>query len=232
MSTILNIETATQVCSVGLAIDGKIAAIRESSEKNIHASRTTIFIGDVLKEAGIAYRDLSAVAVSEGPGSYTGLRIGTSVAKGLCYSLDIPLIAVSTLEAMALGAAEQMTGGGDDLFCPMIDARRMEVYCALYKKDNEKVREVSAEIVDENFLSDISAGRKVWFFGDGAQKCREVLAGRTELQFLDSVKPSAHYMAPISHRAYLENEFADTAYFEPFYLKEFIPGKPKIKGLE
>lgn len=231
MNYILNIETATQVCSVGLAMDGNTVALRESSEKNIHAGKTTIFIEEVIREAAIGYEDLSAVAVSEGPGSYTGLRIGTSVAKGLCYSLDIPLIAVSTLQAMALGAAGKAGPVGDTLFCPMIDARRMEVYSALYDAGNEKVRDVRAEIVDENFLGDIFAGRKVLFFGDGAQKCREVLINRTELHFLEAIVPSASHMATIAHQAYLRSEFADTAYFEPFYLKEFIPGKPKIKGL-
>jgi tRNA threonylcarbamoyladenosine biosynthesis protein TsaB len=231
MVYILNIETATKVCSVGVSYGEEVLVLRESTERNIHAVKTTVFIEEVLAEAGIGKDKLSAVAVSKGPGSYTGLRIGTSVAKGLCYALDIPLIAISTLEAMAFGAA-QKAGKDNDLYCPMIDARRMEVYCAFFNKQIEIMRDTNAEVIDGNSFTDISAGRKVWYFGDGAPKCREVFSQRPEMTFLEDLFPSASYMAPISNRAYMAKEFADTAYFEPFYLKEFIPGKPKIKGLD
>jgi len=231
MAYILNIETATQVCSVGLSFNGEVQALRESSEKNIHASMTTIFIEDVLKEATAGYADLSAVAVSQGPGSYTGLRIGTSVAKGLCYSLDIPLIAVSTLQAMAYGAS--LTVDDDEcLFCPMIDARRMEVYAALFDSKNEQVREVKPEIIEKNSFSDYLKDNRVYFFGNGAEKTKAILAGNPNAFFLDDIFPSAKFMAPLAHRAYEQNNFADTAYFEPFYLKEFMPGIPRVKGLK
>lgn len=231
MAYILNIETATHVCSVGLSLDGEVRSMRESSERNIHASMTTLFIEEVLKEEAIRYADLSALAVSKGPGSYTGLRIGTSVAKGLCYSLDIPLIAVSTLQAMAYGAS--LTVDDDDcLFCPMIDARRMEVYAALFNSKNEQVREVKPEIIEKDSFSDNLKGHRVYFFGDGSEKSKEVLSGNANAFFLDDILPSARFMAPLAHRAYRQKDFADTAYFEPFYLKEFRPGIPRVKGLE
>jgi tRNA threonylcarbamoyladenosine biosynthesis protein TsaB len=237
MSLIFNIETATRICSVGLARGGQIMSIRESNEKNIHASKVTVFIEEILEETGVERKDIKAVAVSMGPGSYTGLRIGVSVAKGLCYAMDIPLLAISTLQAMALGASEILGHNTKepDLFCPMIDARRMEVYCALFNVRNEQVREIKAEIIDENSFSSFLDSNRIWFFGDGADKCREVLSGKKDALFprggiLDST-PSARYLARLSHQAFLEDIFEDLAYFEPYYLKDFIAGIPRVKGL-
>jgi len=242
MSLIINIETATRICSVGLALDGKILAIRESTEKNIHASRVTVFIKEILEENGVTMNDLDAIAVSKGPGSYTGLRIGVSVAKGLCYALDIPLIAISTLQAMAAGAVELAGDNIDknDLLCPMIDARRMEVYSALFDAENGEVRGIEAEIIEAGSLSGFLADRRVWFFGDGAEKCREVLSVSNNALFLADILPagkvpsipSARYLAKLSYLADIRNEYADVAYFEPYYLKDFIAGIPRVKGLK
>ena len=229
MPYILNIETATQHCSVGLALDGKIIAIRESDEKNIHAAKVTVFSEEVCHEGGIEMNELSAVAVSMGPGSYTGLRIGVSAAKGFCYALDIPLIAIPTLQSIALSA---MNIAADDkaLYCPMIDARRMEVYSALFDSDNDQVRKTEALIIDEQSFDEELRKSKIIYCGDGAEKCRDILDSKGMI-FLDDVKPSAVSMAVIAAQKFNERSFEDLAYFEPFYLKDFIAGAPKVKGL-
>jgi len=229
MTLILNIETATQVCSVGLSNDSELLALRESHEKNIHAARVTIFCEEVLKEAGKTMSDLDAVAVSMGPGSYTGLRIGVSAAKGLCYALDIPLIAVPTLQSMALRASQNIPDH-QALFCPMIDARRMEVYTALYDANNDEVRKTEALIIDENSYENESGSNKIFFFGDGAEKCKEGLLPKG-MSFIDGINPSAESMAHLSSEKFDNKDFEDLAYFEPYYLKDFIAGKPKVKGL-
>jgi tRNA threonylcarbamoyladenosine biosynthesis protein TsaB len=234
MSLILNIETATQFCSVGIARDGQILAIRESNEKNIHAARVTVFVEEVIREAGVNMTDLKAVAVSMGPGSYTGLRIGVSAAKGFCYALDIPLIAVPTLQSMALKALhleEKRIGINPDfLFCPMIDARRMEVYTALYDYQNQEIRKTEALIVEENSFDEELKNHRIIYFGDGAEKCRELLDSEGMI-YMDGIDPSASSMATISQEKFSSGDFADLAYFEPFYLKDFIAGKPRVKGL-
>lgn len=227
---ILYIETATQSCSVAIGKGTRILAIRESREKNAHARNVTLFIDEVLKEAGIKKEDVNAVAVSMGPGSYTGLRIGTSTAKGFCYALNIPLIAVSTLQAMAVGMADEKKEKA--LYCPMIDARRMEVYAAVFDQNNKRIRETKAEIVDENSFSEYLNEHKVIFFGDGAQKCQEVLGDHPNASFVDDFYPSAKYMITIATDKFHNTEFEDVAYFEPYYLKDFIAGKPKVKGLK
>lgn len=229
MTFILNIETATQRCSIGLARDGETIAIRESDEKNIHAAKVTIFSEEVCREAGIDMNQLNAVAVSMGPGSYTGLRIGVSAAKGFCFALDIPLIAVSTLQSMALGAIETV-GNEDVLYCPMIDARRMEVYTALFDRQNKLIKDIEAMIVDEQSFEAELRDHTIWYFGDGAEKCREILDPKGMI-CLENIKPSARNMAVIAHTKFLEGSVEDLAYFEPFYLKDFIAGKPKVKGL-
>ncbi len=281
MSYILNIETATKVCSIAIGKDGKLIALKEADKEKSHSSVITLFIQEVLKEASIALSSLDAVAVSKGPGSYTGLRIGVSTAKGVCYSLDKPLIAISTLQAMALGAAPPgpPVGGGSQhsetpssppptppkggesqrskthynpsdksdaipkvspqrgdgrgaavLFCPMIDARRMEVYTAFYDMNNNEVRKTSADIIDENSYTDILDKNKVVFFGDGAAKCKEVLSHYTSAIFVDNVFPSARNMIPLSEKAFNDRQFGDVAYFEPYYLKDFIAGIPASSG--
>jgi len=221
MAFILNIETATTVCSVALSDNEKLVAVREVNAGYTHAENITVFIDEVLKEAGLGPSDLDAVAVSRGPGSYTGLRIGVSAAKGLCYALDIPLIAVDTLAAMAQG----MKSAKDVLLCPMIDARRMEVYCAVYDGSGREREPVSAKIIDESSFAGILEKNRVIFFGDGAAKCKAVLGKNSHAVFVDDIHPSSKHMIPLAWEKFSEKEFADLAYFEPFYLKEFIAGK-------
>ena len=231
MSLILNIETATQHCSVGLADHGKIIAIRESNEKNIHASKVTVFTDEVCREAGIGMKDLDAIAVSMGPGSYTGLRIGVSTAKGFCYALEIPLLAVPTLQSMALKVSMLSDYPEDMLFCPMIDARRMEVYTALFDRDNRPVKDTEALIMDDNSFEEALKGHEIIYFGDGAEKGRDLLDPKG-MKFLDGIQPSADGIAIISYDKFRKGQTEDLAYFEPFYLKDFIAGPPKVKGLK
>lgn len=232
---ILNIETATSICSVALTKNNELLSRRESDDKNSHSSKLTLFIDEVVKEVDINYTDLDAIAVSKGPGSYTGLRIGVSTAKGLCYALDKPLISVATLQAMALGMTKKFVTENlyekPVLFCPMIDARRMEVYSALYDSNNKEVREIRAEIIDKNSFSEFLQKNKIIFFGDGASKCKQVLAHQGNAVFIDNFSPSASFMTEIANLKFKEKVFEDVAYFEPFYLKDFIAGKPKVKGL-
>lgn len=227
MAVILNIETSTQVCSASIAKNGEVIAIRESFEDRSHASLLTVFINELLQEVKITANDLDAVSVSEGPGSYTGLRIGVSVAKGICYARKIPLIAVNTLQAMALMAKEE----ANDLsciYCSLIDARRMEVYSAMFNAKQEQTRETLAEIIDENSFNNELANGKVAFYGNGAEKCKEYIKASNAI-FLDNIHPSAKYMAPLAQEAFAQNKFKDVAYFEPFYLKDFVATTPKKK---
>jgi tRNA threonylcarbamoyladenosine biosynthesis protein TsaB len=231
MALILNIETATKICSVSLAKDGNIIAARETDEGNSHSTLLSPFIKEVMEESDTAFGDLEAVAVSMGPGSYTGLRIGVSTAKGLCFGSDIPLIAVSTLEAMAVQAKKQYQGKKAQLvYAPMIDARRMEVYSEFFDADLQALNEISAIIVDENtFTTDLDK-HPILFFGDGAAKCMDTINHPNALYFEGGL-PSAEGMAPIAERKYRAKEFVDVAYFEPFYLKEFVAAVSKVKGL-
>ena len=236
MPFILNIETSTQVCSVSLSAVHDLIAIRESNEPNVHASHVALFIDEVIRESGVPLQDLAAVAVSKGPGSYTGLRIGVSSAKGLCYSADIPLISVSTLLSMTAGLIASLMNEGkdipaDSLFCPMIDARRMEVYNALYDVRLKQVRTVCAEEIDEGSFQDELANHPVWFFGDGSEKCRPLLGNHLHANFIHDFKPSSVFMIPLAYEKFQQGQFENVAYFEPFYLKDFIPGLPKVKGL-
>jgi len=219
--TILQIETATTVCSVALANQGKVIAFKEVNERNVHAEVITVFIDEILKSANIKYNELDAIAVSSGPGSYTGLRIGVSTAKGLCYALDKPLIAVETLEAMAGGI---IAGGVDNdvLLCPMIDARRMEVYTALFDATGTRVQATSAEIIDANSFSACLAQSKILFFGDGAPKCKEVLSNNANALFADDFANSAAHLTKLAYQKYQAGQFEDVAYFEPYYLKDFL----------
>jgi tRNA threonylcarbamoyladenosine biosynthesis protein TsaB len=234
MPYLLNIETSTNVCSVALS-DGKdVLILKEDFKVNNHASVLTVMIGEVLNEAGINMSQLSAVAVSKGPGSYTGLRIGVSTAKGICYAAGLPLIAISTLQAMALGMVMKLKKGmdpgikPDDWLCPMIDARRMEVYCAFYDAENRLQKEIRAEIIEPSTFASILEGHRVIFFGNGAAKCREILAGKNVL-ILEGFDPSAAFMAALSKRSFEGKDFVDVAYFEPFYLKDFVTTISKKK---
>lgn len=216
MSYILNIETATKNCSVALAKEGKTILYKEIAEEGYsHAERLHVFIEEIIKEAGITYQDISAIAVSQGPGSYTGLRIGVSAAKGLCFAMGIPLIAVDTLQILASQA--KVANG---FIIPMLDARRMEVYSAIYTPNFENKRAVQAEIITENSFDDLE--ETIYFVGDCAEKCKPVLI-KENFIFLEEIKyPSAKEMSFLSYEKYQKNDTVDVAYFEPYYLKDFM----------
>jgi len=226
MALILQLETSTTSCSVALSLDGKTLAIKEQEERNIHAGYLTLFIQEVLRACGKQMQDLDAVAVSMGPGSYTGLRIGVSTAKGLCYALDIPLIAISTLEAMTYGFKASFKDESF-LYCPMIDARRMEVYAAVYNAQAEQVLPVEARIIDENSFSDLLQNQKIVFFGDGAMKCKETLDKNPNVLFIPDFLNSAKDLSLLAFDKFSIKQFEDVAYFEPFYLKDFLATQPK-----
>jgi len=227
MGIILQLETATTSCSVALAKDGKAMGFRQLNERNIHTKVITLFIEELITSAGLVYNDLDAVAVSYGPGSYTGLRIGVSTAKGLCFALDKPLIAIETLEAMAHGVItnNEPDKYNDTLLCPMIDARRMEVYTAIFNTYGKRIKPTSAEIIDEKSFSELLQTNKILFFGDGAEKCRSVLAGDPNAQFLPEFINSATSLTKKAAEKFIKKDFEDVAYFEPYYLKDFIAGK-------
>lgn len=231
MSLILQLDTSTSVCSVSLSKGTEIISFREESEGRNHAALLTVFIQKVLDDANCHVNDLSAIAVSKGPGSYTGLRIGVSVAKGMAYALSIPLISVNTLKMMASGYLIQnpdLSLKTDLLLVPMIDARRMEVYSAIYSTKLEETRPVKAEIIDENSFQKEREKNHLIFFGDGAEKCREVLT-KERLTVDSHYIVSSRYMASIAFEKYKKEIFEDVAYFEPFYLKDFIATTPKNK---
>jgi tRNA threonylcarbamoyladenosine biosynthesis protein TsaB len=216
LAYILNIETATKNCSVALAKDGKTIISKEIAEEGYsHAERLHVFIEETVKEGGVTFQDLSAVAVSQGPGSYTGLRIGVSAAKGLCFALNIPLIAVDTLQVLASQA--KISKG---FIVPMLDARRMEVYSAIFNSNFDKIRSVEAEIITEDSFQDFQ--ETLYFVGDCAEKCKAVLTKQNFI-FLEEIKyPSAKEMSSISFDKYKKNDTEDVAYFEPYYLKDFM----------
>lgn len=216
---ILNIETATKNCSVALAKDGTTIFCKEIAEQGYsHAEKLHVFIEEIIKEAGISMTDLAAIAVSQGPGSYTGLRIGVSTAKGLCYALGIPLIAVDTLASLAKKADVE-----DGLVVPMIDARRMEVYSAIFNSKNEMIRDVQAEVLTEDSFSNFS--ETIYFVGDSNEKAKTVLT-KSNFVFLDQfIFPSAKQMSALSFQKFQQNNFEDVAYFEPYYLKDFMFAK-------
>jgi tRNA threonylcarbamoyladenosine biosynthesis protein TsaB len=217
--TILHIETSTTVCSVSLSNDGCCIFSTANYDGMNHASLLSGFIAQALDVSTQQSLVLDAVSVSSGPGSYTGLRIGVSTAKGLCYGLEIPLIALSTLENMTVQAAK-MTGATNALFCPMIDARRMEVYTTLYDQHLQELAPVSATIIDEQSFLETLGNQEIIFFGNGARKCRETIS-HPNAKFMDEVFPLASNMIDLAEKAYKNKQFVDVAYFEPFYLKEF-----------
>lgn len=232
MALILSIETATEVCSVAISDQNGILALKENAGANEHSAQLTVFVQNVLHEAGLSINALDAIAVSMGPGSYTGLRIGVSAAKGFCYALDKPLIAVSTLKAMALHAREIYPELNEEnvLLCPMIDARRMEVYSALYNNRLETVREVDAIILADDSFQDFKDFR-IALFGNGAEKTKELFRNQDYIVYPGPLQASASSIASLAMDRFLASDFVDTAYFEPMYLKDFIAGKPKVKGL-
>ena len=219
---ILSIESSTDFCSVAVSDETTVVAHKEISQPRSHASMLAPIIDEVIKEAGITIKELSAVAVSEGPGSYTGLRVGLSTAKGICFGAKIPLIAINTLAILAQqGKCEQC-----DLIVPMIDARRMEVYAALYDRALNVKREIAADIVDENSYLEFLEKHPVYFFGNGSAKCREKIT-HPNAHFIENIYPLAKWMFPLAEKAKAKEDFKDVAYFEPFYLKEFVASKPK-----
>ncbi|WP_242521405.1 tRNA (adenosine(37)-N6)-threonylcarbamoyltransferase complex dimerization subunit type 1 TsaB [Tamlana sp. s12] len=226
MSTyILNIETATTNCSVALSKNGKTIVLEEDNDKNYsHAERLHVYIDTVLKEGNITAEDLSAISVSKGPGSYTGLRIGVSAAKGLAYALNKPLIAVLTLEALA-----QQVKAESGVIVAMLDARRMEVYSAVYDMDYHVVRETQAQILDESsFIENLEQGL-VYFVGSGVEKTKTIIQ-HPNARFIEGKLPSANYMGEIANMKYKKSDTEDVAYFEPYYLKDFVALKPKPKS--
>lgn len=230
MSLILSIETATYICSVALSEGDRIIAIRETNEKNAHSRLLTVFIDEILNEAGIKATQLDAIAVSEGPGSYTGLRIGVSAAKGICYAIGKPLIDISTLKALALAMQYESTDG--DLLIPAIDARRMEIYTAVYDLQLNELTAPGSVIVDEFFFRNLPGHKRIIMAGDGAAKCVPIAEVSDRIVLTGEVHPSAKSIARLAWLKYQEKDFADTAYFEPFYMKEFLAGKPSVKGLQ
>ncbi|MEO8533690.1 MAG: tRNA (adenosine(37)-N6)-threonylcarbamoyltransferase complex dimerization subunit type 1 TsaB [Flavobacterium sp.] len=223
MSFILNIETATKNCSVAIAKNGETVLCKEIAEEGYsHAEKLHVFIEEVIAESGISVHDLEAVAVSQGPGSYTGLRIGVSAAKGLCFALNIPLIAVDTLLTLASQAKVS-----DGKIIPMLDARRMEVYSAIFNSKLETERPIEAEVIDENSFHDIT--ETVYFVGDCAEKCKPFLT-KDNFVFLEDIKyPSAAAMSKISYNKFKISDTVDVAYFEPYYLKDFMMTLPSKK---
>ncbi len=225
LALILNIETATKNCSVSLAENGNLLFIKELNEGGYsHAEKLHQFIKEVLESANITSEKLDAIAVSKGPGSYTGLRIGVSSAKGLCFAVDKPLISVETLESLA-----NQIDADKGVIVPMLDARRMEVYSSVFDKNHQQIRKIKAEIIDENSFSKELNNGKVYFLGDGAEKCKSIITHENAI-FIDDKFPSAREMSKLSFEKFKNNNFEDVAYFEPFYLKDFVvtPAKKRI----
>lgn len=226
MSCILHIETSTEVCSVAVSQDGASIFSKEDFDGPSHAVTLGVFVDEALSFADSHAIPVDAVAVSCGPGSYTGLRIGVSMAKGICFGLGIPLIAVPTSKVMCVPVLLFKDLPEDALLCPMIDARRMEVYAAVYDRALRARRDIAADIVDENSYAEFLDEHPVYFFGNGAGKCREVLK-HPNARFIENVSPLAKWMFPLAEKEMACENFKDVAYFEPFYLKEFVTSKPK-----
>lgn len=230
MALILNIETSTEVCSVTLARNGSVICSRENLEGQNHAMLLSVYIKEIFEETNLDTDHLDAVAVSGGPGSYTGLRIGVSVAKGICYGSKLPLISITSLEAMADYVIQNCANiypfeTNEILFCPMIDARRMEVYTSFYDRSGKLVRGIQADIIDHQSYFEYLEYNKVLFFGNGASKCREAISHPNSIFIPDIIASSSH-MVPLAERDFLSGNFADVAYYEPFYLKDFVATVP------
>lgn len=226
MAVILNIETSTSVCSTALSVDGEIEFHLEDYKGQSHATQLGVFVDQTMKYAEDRKLKLDAVAVSCGPGSYTGLRIGVSMAKGICFGQGIPLIAIPTHKVMSVIPLLYNDLPDNALICPMIDARRMEVYSTVYDKAFNVVKETSAEIITEDSYKELLDKGPVYFFGDGAEKCKETIK-HENAHFISNINPLAKSMPLLAEKAFLNGEFQDVAYFEPFYLKEFVASTPK-----
>jgi tRNA threonylcarbamoyladenosine biosynthesis protein TsaB len=222
MALILSLETSASTCSVAIHENGALLKSLEISTPQAHASQLAVLIQEVFHQSSTKIAALSAVSVSSGPGSYTGVRIGTSTAKGICVALDIPLLAIPTLDLIVSQAKDQ--SAAEALFCPMIDAKRMEVYSQVVTKNFDIILEPQSVIVDELSFADLLETSKILFFGDGSKKCRPVLTHRNAL-FIDGIVPSAEKMGTISFMKFREGKFEDLVNFTPFYLKDFIAKK-------
>ncbi len=227
---LLHIETATEICSVALSEGDKIVSVCDNSDGNSHSKNLLPFIDKIMKEANRELKELDGVVVSIGPGSYTGLRIGVSTAKGIAYSLQIPVITVGTLEGIANGCRSQIADLSSLQIVPMIDARRMEVFAARYDADMNLIDDVAAVIVEEDSYAELLSKQRVVFCGNGMPKCKELLSRFENAQFAE-FPISAKFMLPTALKKWETEDFADVAYFEPFYLKEYVAAKPHVKGL-
>ncbi|MCP4522579.1 MAG: tRNA (adenosine(37)-N6)-threonylcarbamoyltransferase complex dimerization subunit type 1 TsaB [Cytophagales bacterium] len=225
MTKILSIETSTPICSIAIHQEGILLDYQDLNGEKSHSEQLTLMIEDLLKKHNMTFQDLSAIAVSSGPGSYTGLRIGTSTAKGLCFALDIPLISVSTLEAIAYQVEDS-----NALICPLLDARRMEVYCMLLDKEHKALDKPYAKIIDESSFAEELSQQEIIFVGNATEKCVEVIQHENAI-FRNNVLPSARSMGKIAFEKYTKETFEDVAYFEPFYLKAPNITTPKKKVL-
>ena len=220
MTHLLCIETSTTVCSVCLTANNTVLTHKEINSGFSHIENLHVFIRDILTEAGLSIKQVSAVAISKGPGSYTGLRIGVSAAKGLCYALQIPLISIDTLQSMAWAVSHSKQQ--DVLYCPMLDARRMEVYCALYNKKAQIIMPVNALVLDEQSVNFFNLDKPVCFFGDGMPKAKDLLKTNTSALFIEDIHPASISMVDLALAKFNQKQVEDVAYFEPFYLKEFF----------
>lgn len=222
MGVILSIETATTNCSVSLSQNGETIVLKEDYGKNYsHAERLHVYIDAILKEANLNSKDLDAIAISKGPGSYTGLRIGVSAAKGLCFALGKPLISIPTLEALA-----HQVDAKEGVIVAMLDARRMEVYSAVFNTDYNQIRDTQAQILDENAFAEYLEKGKVYFIGNGVEKTKTIINYPNAI-FIEGKLPSANEMGLLAYNKYKISDFEDVAYFEPYYLKDFVALKPK-----
>lgn len=228
MAIILSIETSTPTSSIAIHDAGNLVSSQSIHKSKSHSEYLVPSIKYLCETSGIEIQEISAVAISKGPGSYTGLRIGTSTAKGLCYGLDAKLIAVNTLEAMAYGMRQYFIG--ETMLCPMLDARRMEVYCLVMGSDLSLVEATQAKIIEENAFEGLLQNNKIIFFGNGAIKCKELINSDNAI-FINDIYPSAVQVGELAWDKYHNNQFEDVAYFEPFYLKDFIAKKPSRKNL-
>ena len=226
---LLHIETSTSVCSVAASENGTLLMQKINTEGMNHAKLLSVFIAEIIDYLTSLDKKIDAVSLSRGPGSYTGIRIGTATAKGLCFGYDVPLIAVDTLQVMATSAREKIEKlQNNDLLCPMIDARRMEVYDEIFSANLSSVEAVKADIIDENSFAEQLENQKMFFFGDGSDKCKEVITHPNAV-FVPHVCPEAKYMIALAESKFTAKEFEDIAYFDPLYLKEFQATTPKKK---
>lgn len=225
MVYILSIETTTTNCSVSLSKNGETLHLKEDDNNGFsHAEKLHVYIDEVLTSARLTIKDLDAIAVSKGPGSYTGLRIGVSAAKGLCFALNIPLIAIPTLEALAHQVKKD-----EGFIAPVLDARRMEVYSAVYSYDYQEINEVEAKILDELSYADLLENNNMYFVGSGVQKMKDIILHKNA-NFIENKLPSANEMSALAYAKYQKSNTEDVAYFEPYYLKDFVAIKPKSKN--